>query len=220
MTAVSSQQLAAISKRRTNPIFRRVFIGLPLTVLLLTVAQAQQPNKLPRIAYLSVRTASSQAPRLDAFRQGLRELGYIERKNILVEYRFADGEAARLPDLVNGAVRQKVDVIVSGGSGPTRLAKEATNTIPIVMAQDIDPIGNGLVVSLAHPGGNITGLSTLQSDLTGKPVGSAERNRSPTHASGGYREIELGGQQKRVKRRSSRGGGVRRKDPILEPKRP
>ena len=143
-----------------------------VAVILLAVAviaEGQQPKKVPAdIAYLSIRTASSQAPLLDAFRQGLRELGYVEGKNILIEYRFADGEAARLPAMINEAVRLKVDVIVSGGAGPTRRAKEATKTIPIVMAQDIDPIGNGFVASLARPGGNITGLSTLQSDLTGK----------------------------------------------------
>ena len=155
--------------------FKSAFRNLKSTILLSAMllalcvsAEAQQAKKVPRIAYISVRTASSQAPLLDAFRQGLQELGYVEGKNIVVEYRFADGEATRLPDLVSGAVQQKVDVIVSGGSGPTRLAKEATNTIPIVMAQDIDPIGNGFVASLAHPGGNITGLSTLQSDLAGK----------------------------------------------------
>ena len=117
---------------------------------------------------MSVRSASAQANLLDSFRQGLRDVGYVEGKNILIEYRFADGNAAQLTDMVNEAVRLKVDVIVSGGAGPTRLAKEATATIPIVMAQDIDPIGNGFVASLARPGGNITGLSTLQSDLTGK----------------------------------------------------
>ena len=132
------------------------------------VVDAQQPKKVPRIGYLSLRTASSQERLLDALRQGLRELGYIEGKNILIEYRFADGDASRLAPMIYETVRLKVDVIVSGGAGPTRLAKEATNTIPIVMAQDIDPIGNGFVASLARPGGNITGLSTLQSDLTGK----------------------------------------------------
>jgi ABC-type uncharacterized transport system substrate-binding protein len=150
---------------------RKTVISFALCAMLFALclpAEAQQPKKVPRIAYLSIRTASSQAPLLDAFRQGLRELGYVEGKNILIEYRFADGEAARLPAMINEAVRLNVDVIVSGGAGPTRRAKEATKTIPIVMAQDIDPIGNGFVASLARPGGNITGLSTLQSDLTGK----------------------------------------------------
>jgi putative ABC transport system substrate-binding protein len=128
----------------------------------------QQSENIPRVAYLSLRTASSLAHSLDAFRQGLRELGYIEGKNVLLEYRFADGKRDRMPVLTADLVRLKVDVIVTGGSGATRPAKEATKTIPIVMAQDTDPLGNGFVSSLARPGGNITGLSTLQVDLTGK----------------------------------------------------
>jgi putative tryptophan/tyrosine transport system substrate-binding protein len=130
--------------------------------------QAQQPGKVPRIAYVSVRTASSQAQVLDAFRQGLHELGYVEGKNIIVDYRFADGKSDRLFAIVTELVRLKIDVIVSGGGGPTRAAMKATNAIPIVMAQDTDPVGNGFVASLARPGGNVTGLSTLQTDLTGK----------------------------------------------------
>ena len=97
--------------------------------------------------------------RIEAFRQGLRELGYVEGKNIVIEWRYAR-ETDR-PALAAELVRLKVDVIVTGGPGSTRAAKEATATIPIVMAQDTDPVGNGFVASLARPGGNITGLSTL-----------------------------------------------------------
>ena len=106
--------------------------------------------------------------RMEAFRQGLRELGYIEGKNIVIEWRSAEGKLERLPALLDELVRLKVDVIVSAGSAVTRPAKQATNTIPIVMAQDGDPVANGFVASLARPGGNITGLSTLAPELWGK----------------------------------------------------
>jgi putative tryptophan/tyrosine transport system substrate-binding protein len=135
---------------------------------LLVCGGAEASENIPRVGYFSLRTPSSLAHSLDAFRQGLRELGYVEGKNILLEYRFADGKRDRMPALAAELVRLKVDVIVTGGSGATRPAKEATKAIPIVMAQDTDPLGNGFVASLARPGGNITGLSTLQVDLTGK----------------------------------------------------
>ena len=130
--------------------------------------QAQQPMKVPRIGYLSGNFPSSISARTEAFRQGLRELGYVEGKNIVIEYRYAEGKLDRLASLAAELVRLKVDVIVTGGTGSTRSAKEATNTIPIVMAQDPDPVGNGFVASLARPGGNITGLSTLSPEISGK----------------------------------------------------
>jgi len=108
------------------------------------------------------------ADRIEAFRQGLRELGYVEGKNIVIEWRYAEGKVDRLPALAAELMRLKVDVIVSGGSSATRRAKEATSTIPIVMTQDSDPVGTGLVASLARPGGNITGLSTLSPEISGK----------------------------------------------------
>jgi putative ABC transport system substrate-binding protein len=115
--------------------------------------------------------ASSPSPasaRIEAFRQGLRELGYVEGKNIVIEYRYAEGKPDRLPALAAELVRFKIDIIVTGGSSPTRAAKEATVTIPIVMSQDIDPVGSGFVASLARPGGNITGLSNFAPELSGK----------------------------------------------------
>ncbi|HEV8723853.1 MAG TPA: ABC transporter substrate binding protein, partial [Candidatus Binatia bacterium] len=118
---------------------------------------AQQPTKAFRIGYLAPGTAPSLAARTEAFRQGLRELGYVERKNFLMEWRYADGKLDRLPGLANKLLRLKVEVIVTGGSASTRAAQEATTTIPIVMTQDPDPIGSGFVISLARPGGNITG---------------------------------------------------------------
>jgi putative ABC transport system substrate-binding protein len=108
--------------------------------------------------------------RLDTFRQGLRQLGYAERKDFVIEERNADGKLDRLNELATELVRLKVDVIVTPGPAPTRAAKAATATIPIVMAQDPDPVGNGFVASLAHPGGNITGLSTLAPELSGKQL--------------------------------------------------
>jgi putative ABC transport system substrate-binding protein len=131
-------------------------------------AEAQQPKKVPRIAYLSANFPSAMAERTEAFRQGLRELGYVEGKDILIEYRYAEGKFDRVPALAAELVRLKVDIIVTSGASVTRAAKEATTTIAIVMAQDSDPVGNRFVASLARPGGNITGLSTLSPELSGK----------------------------------------------------
>ena len=131
-------------------------------------AKAQQLAKISRIIYLSGSPLSANAARYEAFRQGLRELGYMEGKNIVIEYRYAEGKPDRLSDLAAELVRLKVDIIVSAGPQATRAAKEATNTIPIVMAQEGDPVGTGFVASLAQPGGNITGLSTLAPEISGK----------------------------------------------------
>ena len=131
-------------------------------------AQAQQPKKVFRIGYVSTTSLSAPSTSLGAFRQGLRELGYVEGKNFVIESRYAEGKPERLRALAAELVGLKVDVIVTGGSTSTRAAKEATATIPIVMLQDPDPVGNGFVTSLARPGGNITGLSSLVADLSGK----------------------------------------------------
>jgi putative ABC transport system substrate-binding protein len=132
------------------------------------VVEAQQPKKVPRIGYLTTVSLSAISARIEAFRQGLRELGYIEGENIVIERRFAEGKLDRLPELAAELVRLKIDIIVTTGPGPTRAAKEATSMIPIVMAQDPDPVGSGFVASLARPGGNITGLSTLAPEISGK----------------------------------------------------
>ena len=129
---------------------------------------AQQPKKVPRIGILHGASASSVAARTEAFRQGLRELGYVEGKNIVIEWRYAEGKADRLPGLAAELVGLKVDIIVTTGPIVTRAAKEATSTIPIVMTNEGDPVGTGFVASLARPGGNITGLSTLAPELGGK----------------------------------------------------
>ena len=144
---------------------------LALSFVLFTLcvsAHAQQPTNIPRIAYLGATSLTANAARVEAFRQGLRELGYVDGKNILIELRSAEGEQGRLPALAAELVRLKIDIIVSAGQTVTRAAKEATTTIPIVMANDADPIGSGFVASLARPGGNITGLSSLATELSGK----------------------------------------------------
>ncbi len=144
---------------------------LALGAMLLALSfpvEAQQAAKVPRIGFLSTPSPPAIAARTEAFRQGLRELGYVEGKNIVIEWRSAEGKADRLPALTAELVRLKVDVIVTSGPSTTRAASEATKTIPIVMAQDSDPVGNGFVASLARPGGNITGLSNFSSEISGK----------------------------------------------------
>jgi putative ABC transport system substrate-binding protein len=130
-------------------------------------AEAQQP-KLPRIGFLFGASPSANAGRIEAFRQGLRELGYIEGKNIVIDVRYAEGKLDHLPGLAAELVRLNVDLIVTVGPSVTRPVKDVTNTIPIVMAIDSDPVGSGFVTSLARPGGNITGLSSLSPELSGK----------------------------------------------------
>jgi putative tryptophan/tyrosine transport system substrate-binding protein len=134
------------------------------------IAEAQQPTKVPRIGYLSLTSPSVSPTRIEAFRQGLRELGYVEGKNIVIEYRYAEGKFDRLPALAAELVRLKVDLIVTTGPTVTHAAKEATTKVPIVMATDTDPVGNGFVASLARPGSNITGLSALAPELSGKQL--------------------------------------------------
>jgi putative ABC transport system substrate-binding protein len=148
---------------------KKFLIWLLAAILLTTVSlDAQQPTKIPRIGYLSPNSPSTNPARYEAFRQGLRELGYVEGKNVFIESRYAEGKLDRLPGLAAELVRLKVDVIVTSSPSPTRAAREATVTTPIVFAQDGDPVASGFVASLARPGGNITGLSTLAPELSGK----------------------------------------------------
>ena len=150
------------------------WMGLSLLACVLVVAgavaQAQQLPKVPRIGFLSAVPLSNMSARVEALRQGLRELGYAEGQNIAIEYRFAEGKPDQVSQNAAELVRLKVDVMVTAGATDTRAAKNATSTIPIVMAQDIDPIGSGFVASLARPGGNITGLSSLTPEITGKQL--------------------------------------------------
>jgi putative ABC transport system substrate-binding protein len=167
---MSSQRLAVTSKTGANPMFRRIVICLPLTVFLITVsfAEAQQPAKVPRIGYLDSGTAAGSAVLVEPFRQELRKLGWIEDKNITIEYRFAEQKNERLPELAADLVHLKVDLIVVASTLPALAAKSATTTIPIVMTNAGDPVAAGLVASLARPGGNITGNSGLSTQLNTK----------------------------------------------------
>ena len=133
-------------------------------------AQAQQATKIPRIGFLSTTSLAVVSARVEAFQQGLRNLGYVEGKHIVVEWRSAEGKADRLPELAAELVRLNVEIIVTIGPTDTQVVKKATNMIPIVFAQDNDPVANGFVASLARPGGNITGLSTLAPEISGKQL--------------------------------------------------
>src|SRR5262245_56876720 len=133
-------------------------------------AEAQQPKKVYRTGYLSSTNPAADSLRAEAFRQGLRELSYVEGQNIVIEDRYAEGVGDRFPNLAAELVQLKVDVIVVVGTLPAQAAKYATKAIPIVMTYVTDPVGTGLVASLAHPGGNVTGLSNLYQDLGGKQL--------------------------------------------------
>jgi putative ABC transport system substrate-binding protein len=139
-----------------------------LLFALCTSTLAQQPEKIFRIGVLEPSTASAVEDFLDTFRQELSRLGWIEGKNITIEYRFAERKLDRLPELAAELVRQKVDLIVVGTGQAPSVAKKATSTIPIVMRTSVDPVGAGLIASLARPGGNITGLSGLSPELNTK----------------------------------------------------
>jgi putative ABC transport system substrate-binding protein len=160
------------SDNRKSKIKNLKWLGLSVIAFALvvagTVAETQQPKKIPRIGFLGASSPSAISARIEAFRLGLRELGYVEGKNIVIEYRYAEGKLDRLPGLAAELVRLGVDVIVLAGPASIRPAKEATSTIPIVMANDADPVGSGVVASLARPGGNITGLSNLAPEISGK----------------------------------------------------
>ena len=152
---------------------KRKITVITLCAILLTLnfpSSAQQPAKIPRVGFLSGSgNPNTPGPQLEAFRRGLQELGYIEGKNILVEYRYIEGKRDRVPSLVAELVQLKVDVLVSPNLPAIRAAKQATKTIPIVMVINWDPVATeGLIDSLERPGGNITGLSRLTRDLSGK----------------------------------------------------
>ena len=163
--SVRSSEFRAASAMR-----RKIFLWLLATLLLTTSppADAQLPGKVFRIGFLDPSTASGMAVLLEAFRQELSKLGWIEGKNITIEYRFAEQKNERLPELAAELVRQKVDLIVVTSGPPALAAKGATSTIPIVMTSTTDPVGEGLVASLARPGGNVTGLSGLANELNTK----------------------------------------------------
>jgi putative tryptophan/tyrosine transport system substrate-binding protein len=148
----------------------KLFVYALLALILATVhfAQAQQPKKVARIGMLVGPSSSFFSTRMNAFREGLHDLGYVEGKNIALEYRYAEGKEDRFPNLAAQLVRLGVDVLVTTGTPATHAAKAATTTIPIVMSAIGDPVGAGLVASLARPGGNITGLAIFSPELSGK----------------------------------------------------
>jgi putative ABC transport system substrate-binding protein len=163
------EQKSEVSRRTAlcARLYALCFVGALLFALSFPV-EAQQSGKVHRIGYVSAGAASATTARAEALRQGLRELGYIEGQNIIIEWRFGEGKVDQVPYNVAELVRLKVDVIVTAGAADTRAAHKATSTIPIVMTQDNDPVGAGFVSSLARPGGNITGLTNASPELSGK----------------------------------------------------
>jgi putative ABC transport system substrate-binding protein len=151
---------------------KKAFVGLALSAVLLALSfasEAQQPGKIPRVGYVAAGgDPNNPGSLVEAFRQGLRELGYIEGKNILVEFRYGEGNRELVLSLVTELVQLKVDVLVVTSLTSIRAAKQATKTIPTVMVTVQDPVETGIVESLAHPGGNITGVTTLARELSGK----------------------------------------------------
>lgn len=151
---------------------KKAFVGLALSAVLLALSfpsEAQQPGKIPRVGYVAAGgDPNNPGSLVEAFRQGLRELGYIEGKNILVEFRYGEGNRELVQSLVTELVQLKVDVLVVTSLTSIRAAKQATKTIPTVMVTVQDPVETGIVESLAHPGGNITGVTTLARELSGK----------------------------------------------------
>ena len=180
-----------------------VVFALAIAVLVsVPPAQAQQVKKVPRIGFLVAGSSTSDAAWIEAFRQGLRELGYVEGHSIMIEYRYGEGKTEQYPALVTELVQLKVEVIVVGGATATRAAKKVTTLIPLVMANVTDPVALGLVASLARPGGNITGVTNLAPELGGKRLELLKKivpqlsrvavlgdPSSPSHAPG-WRETE------------------------------
>jgi len=182
------------------------YLIFTLVVAAVHTTEAQQPKKISRIGFLSVGSAASMSERVEAFRRGLREQGYTEGQNILVEYRYAEDKLDRLREFAKELVRLKVDVIVTGGPVATRPAKEAAGAIPIVLAYEADPVRTGLVTSLARPGGNITGLTSNAEELNGKRLELLKeaipelsrvaviRNSGMSGTEGALKDVELAAQ--------------------------
>ena len=147
---------------------KKIVLALSTMLFALCPSTHGQQGKVFRIGFLSPTTASGSAGLLEVFRQELRKLGWVEGKNITIEHRFAEQKPERLPELAADLVRLRVDLIVTTGDGPTLAAKKATTIIPIVMTTSSNPVAQGFVASLARPGGNVTGLSSLAADLNTK----------------------------------------------------
>jgi putative ABC transport system substrate-binding protein len=169
---VSSERRAVSNKKQERKLMIVKIVVCLLIVALLSagsLAEAQQPAKIPRIGYVSgTGNPSDPGPYVEALRQGLRDLGYIDGKNIVIEYRGAEAKLDRIPAIVSELVQINVDILILPIPSAVLAAKQATKTIPIVMVIGVDPVATGLVHSLARPGGNVTGLSTLAQDLNGK----------------------------------------------------
>jgi putative ABC transport system substrate-binding protein len=160
-------------RKQSEKLMSRLFVSVVLSTLLFALcvaAEAQQPAKIPRIGYLSGTDPATDSPRAEGIRAALRELGYIEGQNVIIEYRHSEGKRDRYPELLADLVRLKVElIVVAGGTTPIQAAKNASKTIPIVMTgTGLDPVKAGFVESLAHPGGNVTGLTILNTELGGK----------------------------------------------------
>jgi putative tryptophan/tyrosine transport system substrate-binding protein len=195
---------------------RKQIIGFAFSAMLFAHClhvEAQQPAaKVPRVGYLSPASRTADAPRLEAFRQGLRELGYVEGKNINIEYRYAEGASEQLPELAEEFVRLKVDVIVAPSTPAVRAAKQATTTIPIIFPGVADPVAFGFVASLARPGGNITGLTNFSPKLSGKRVELLKEVlprivrvavlRDPRQPPDSFKETQIAGQSLALKLQS------------------
>src|SRR6266705_2937048 len=157
------------SENRKSKIQNRKLAGIIALVVTFAmcgvVAEAQQPAKIPRIGFLGNSTPALEENLVGPFREGLRDLGYVEGKNILIEYRWAEGKYDRFPTLIGELVAQKVDIIVTAGTPASLAVKKQAPSIPLVMLVVGDPIGTGLIESLAHPGGNVTGLSAMAAVL-------------------------------------------------------
>jgi putative tryptophan/tyrosine transport system substrate-binding protein len=187
------------------------FFWLITAILLASIhpAEAQQPAKIPGIGYLLAGFPSSTSDQVAAFRHGLRKLGYEEGKNVTINFRYAEGKLDRLPELAVELVRLKVDVIVSPGIQPSQAAKRATTTIPIVFPGVGDPVGWGLVISLARPGGNLTGFTNFSPELSGKKVELLKESfpklsraavlRDPSQPPQSFNETETAGQSVGIK---------------------
>jgi putative tryptophan/tyrosine transport system substrate-binding protein len=203
-----------------------VVLLVTLALASVNLADAQQPTKVPRIGFVSgIGGPSNPGPNVVGFRQGLRDFGYIEGKNILVEYRYTEGKGDRNPSLVAELVQLKVDVLVVGGPGGLSAAKQATKTIPIVIVTQADPVGSGYIDSLARPGGNITGLTRLTRELSGKRLELLKEvvpkisrvgvlwDADNSEAANGFKEYETAGRALKIQLQSL---GVRGPNPDLQ----
>src|SRR5437879_4806308 len=149
---------------------KKIVVSFLATLILVSVhlAEAQQPKKIPRIGFLGNSTPALEENLVGPFREGLRDLGYIEGKNIVIEWRWAEGKYERFPTLIAELIALNVDLIVTAGTPATIALKKATTTLPLVMIAVGDPVGTGLIASLAHPGGNLTGLTWIVAELDEK----------------------------------------------------